>query len=1221
MEIGGGSYESTIPASEGVVGKVLDWLNTPSYLSAATALSLQTGKPLTEALREAATGETRPSYIDVARNAGLPTIPAFALGLAGDLILDPLNLIPGHILIKPFKMAYQGARASARVAEKLGRRLLPREIVRYTPQDIIEGARRAFVTREAVPEIEYMRQRGRDISERLARKTEKPLTDVITQTERQAQKIYTESRKVGLSRAVAKELADLERIKVASDIEDAGITFSLSGVPRDPSMQISQASRDLQTVIDLTREQVSKSMQAVDETLRVKFATQLKEHTDNLTQQLAEINVSLDELRKKADGLRSLGRVPGKRILRAMSTLETRKAKLEIQLADPLMLWRSFAKKEGIRPDLYGQYKTLDNILIQDAERRIFADLLSQHQDAVKEAVRLRMASQEGLRTAEQLDRLRQALNSAPSITKLSRKNVAPEQAFDVLHRLFITREDRELASSFKNWFYKMWGDIPHVSGSSVQPKNYWDINSILTQLESTLDSVRTAEHLGADELSALMKKVGGHVADLHNFAKRDVEAAAFIQPELRRMRRKAIDALLHRANFRIPGNLHTETNLTKLANDLQSIANFSPDGRTLAYNILQRQNLVQYALPYAEELARRADAAVAKRAELFRKISSPQEIRDMALEAVQEELEKEIGYVPHMLTKVGRLALERSLLRGKALGPGTTVDRRAILDYSTFNARQLQRSLRVPSAKNPNSPTLVEIDNAWRNGELYVNAAALSRRGKQTGKAVLVLVEPPKNPYASFYERDPVRIARQLVEQQRRVVGNLEFERLALSSAKTPKEIESMPASMKMLYKQDVDSGLFLPNDVYDALTRSRALLRTPNEYSAFLDMYDRTTNFFRRWNYLPWPISMLRNYISEMVFDYMAGMPIPEIGLRRIEAARLLRKWRKKPKALTQTERDLISEMLDQRIINAETLSREILPSGQRVSLPLRAAGAVHRWIEDTARAAHYLWAREKFSRQAIPQQMFEALQNLHAMERPAGISDPVWNAVLHKRWAKHQARMSTLETHYDYSDLTPFETKYMKRMFYFYTFMRKNTPTMIKRIAERPVRFGNIGKVTRDINIATESEEAFEDLPPWVRASIPLRVPDITGLDRMLFANMNTYVPIDELSNVLASPGEGGLLNRVLTAMAPIPGLAATYGLGYEPFIGPEKGLLGGRTYQFAGQELPRVLRPLTGALRPVSEAGKIVEDLQVLGLRAGPLASMQRLLLTGRTTEAP
>jgi hypothetical protein len=134
----------------------------------------------------------------------------------------------------------------------------------------------------------------------------------------------------------------------------------------------------------------------------------------------------------------------------------------------------------------------------------------------------------------------------------------------------------------------------------------------------------------------------------------------------------------------------------------------------------------------------------------------------------------------------------------------------------------------------------------------------------------------------------------------------------------------------------------------------------------------------------------------------------------------------------------------------------------------------------------------------------------------------------------WAKNQgmtakeAAEKVREVLFDYTDLTDFERKGMRRVAPFYTWLRKNSEFQLKSFAKSPERYA---KVSHLYNNAKDNVDVNTDImPDYMKDNMALTVP---GTDKTLNLNLPMSdlakmtnpgkVALDSLSPLLKVPGE--------------------------------------------------------------------------------------------------
>jgi hypothetical protein len=135
-------------------------------------------------------------------------------------------------------------------------------------------------------------------------------------------------------------------------------------------------------------------------------------------------------------------------------------------------------------------------------------------------------------------------------------------------------------------------------------------------------------------------------------------------------------------------------------------------------------------------------------------------------------------------------------------------------------------------------------------------------------------------------------------------------------------------------------------------------------------------------------------------------------------------------------------------------------------------------------------------------------------------------VWSRFSHflaKRkqgWNQDEAIMSVKKHLFDYSDLTNFERRTLRRVFPFYTWMRKNIPLQMEMLVRQPGKFANLDKAIRaaqdpDIEIPPGG------VPEYIRKEwgIPTREVSPGVIE---FQLLGSYIPAADLIKI-GSPSE--------------------------------------------------------------------------------------------------
>lgn len=125
------------------------------------------------------------------------------------------------------------------------------------------------------------------------------------------------------------------------------------------------------------------------------------------------------------------------------------------------------------------------------------------------------------------------------------------------------------------------------------------------------------------------------------------------------------------------------------------------------------------------------------------------------------------------------------------------------------------------------------------------------------------------------------------------------------------------------------------------------------------------------------------------------------------------------------------------------------------------------------------------------------------------------------------------------FDYSDLTEFEHVTMKRLFPFYTWMKKNTQLQLEQAVLQPNVYRNTNKI---LNAIEGGESEDKEIPEWAQQYVELPF-DVGGED----AYFNPMLPIQDLNNLPANINPVDYIGDLLTRST--PALKAPVELGLD------------------------------------------------------------------------
>ena len=129
----------------------------------------------------------------------------------------------------------------------------------------------------------------------------------------------------------------------------------------------------------------------------------------------------------------------------------------------------------------------------------------------------------------------------------------------------------------------------------------------------------------------------------------------------------------------------------------------------------------------------------------------------------------------------------------------------------------------------------------------------------------------------------------------------------------------------------------------------------------------------------------------------------------------------------------------------------------------------------------------------------------------------------AALRKGHSLDEAVKLAEKAGFDYSKITPFEARFLRRLIPFYTFTRKNLELQAKTLKDNPERILNIAKTTNtlgDIFGGKMTQEDMEGLPPWARSAFGFKLGEKDGKMQYL---TSFGTPVEAALQTLERPGK--------------------------------------------------------------------------------------------------
>jgi hypothetical protein len=184
-------------------------------------------------------------------------------------------------------------------------------------------------------------------------------------------------------------------------------------------------------------------------------------------------------------------------------------------------------------------------------------------------------------------------------------------------------------------------------------------------------------------------------------------------------------------------------------------------------------------------------------------------------------------------------------------------------------------------------------------------------------------------------------------------------------------------------------------------------------------------------------------------------------------------------------------------------------------------------------------------------------------------------------------HEASMRVKKFLFDYDDLTNFERRVMRRIFPFYTWLRKNIPLQTEMLLTQPGKFNVLNSLAKNYLEDDSLREMDRKLiPGWIQRNygIVSRVNPNTGeIDVKAMAN---WIPMADLSYM------GYPVRTAIGAVHPFPKLLWEAKTGKSTFTGKDIAQVPEQQENVFGFNVDkRLVHALRSVHRPISEIEKI------------------------------
>lgn len=384
---------------------------------------------------------------------------------------------------------------------------------------------------------------------------------------------------------------------------------------------------------------------------------------------------------------------------------------------------------------------------------------------------------------------------------------------------------------------------------------------------------------------------------------------------------------------------------------------------------------------------------------------------------------------------------------------------------------------------------------------------------------------------------------------------------------------VKNLPITVKVVggkvppgYKQLTIKGLenfAVPEIVAKQMDRTFKAFSSIEEVEEFVKGYDKLLNFWKGTATFINPAFHTRNAVSNAWQLFLAGVNPAKGGdyLTELKVRKGLRAGKPLDDILSGEELRLFKEYSEEmglRSTGSFSVDIEKDVSKLQDNFVFEVGGAVGEWLENGA----------KYS-------LYKQLRN--------------------KGFGKAEAAAEVRKYLFDYSDLTPFERNFYKRIFPFYTWTRKNLPLQVSMLIQKPEKISVIAKARAAIE-DTQGGESLDPkyIPEWLKEAYPVYLgEDNNGLQR--FVKLEGFLPSVDLNRVFRLQE---LPEEMLSPIFKTPlELITNYDMFLEREIKEFKGdrdFLGLIPFTDIGVDVDPKIAKVARTFRPVGEIQKFVKD---------------------------
>jgi hypothetical protein len=318
--------------------------------------------------------------------------------------------------------------------------------------------------------------------------------------------------------------------------------------------------------------------------------------------------------------------------------------------------------------------------------------------------------------------------------------------------------------------------------------------------------------------------------------------------------------------------------------------------------------------------------------------------------------------------------------------------------------------------------------------------------------------------------------------------------------------KVDVAPADWRTLTKLPMESPLgkftedmAFPKHIAEYLDKA---FEGPGKKTAIGELYDKALNAWRTQATVLRPAFHVKNFMGNTFQSYLSNMnPIRFVEAATWDSAKAAGALKGAPK-IGNYHPAVVADFMERFGVGGagHSFTNELMQEGADTVLkaaldgktlsknplkhPIRAARSVGQGVEDFSKRALFL-------------------------------------DQLHKGETLEEAAKTVDKFLFDYGDLTAFERQTMKRIFPFYTWMRKNIPLQVEQVVKQPHKYAAIDKGTNALENAAKDEGTFTqegNRPEYLQGNNAVQLPTEKGKSKKYWS---PSLPYDDL-NKLPIPG---------------------------------------------------------------------------------------------------